>query len=397
MNKIDRSQAFVELDFPKQEYDDRYVRARQMMRERNLDALIITNVANYIYFSGHTATHNAPHWMWTSHARPFVMIFPAKGNPMLIAHILEQLPAGRSSPWCEVRTYSDLPFKSSLLADVIREMGLKNARIGAELGLEQRFQLPFDDLRAVQSELPSVEFVDASGIFLDLRFIKSPLEIERLRKSCSIAEEAFRTVVPDLRIGMTEREVVKRVSIRMLELGADRPTHFLLSRVAPYHQLNRPADRTLEKGDTWRMDFGAVYQEYQSDMSWTMVFGEPTPKQVELFGHVARVIKDLEAMIRPGIQICEITKRYNELLEKDGLPPKGAGRIGHGIGLNFNERPSIDLIDTTVLKESMCLALEPGIFTPEGGFVIEDNFVIRSEGIELLHPDNLKQLYVVPK
>lgn len=386
-----------ELDFPEEEYQDRYARAWALMRERGMDALLVTDIDNYVYFSGHTATYGSPHWMWSSHARPFAMILPLDRYPILVMHLLEKPPAQRAAPWCEVRTYFELPFQPTILVDVLKKAGLEAARIGAELGLEQRFFLPVNDLRSMERSLPRAEFVDASEIFLALRFIKSPREVERLRRSCEITVEAFMSVLPTLRPGVSEREIATRIAIRMLELGADRPAHFMLSRTVPEHQINRPSERPFNIGETLRIDLGAVYREYKNCMSVTIVCGPPTKRQQELFDIVVEILADLEGMIRPGIAMSEVIERCNSILADHGLPPKEAGRIGHGIGLNGNERPSLDLQDDTAMAPGMCLALEPGIYQAEGGFVVEDNFVVRDSGIELLHPDTLKTLYMVSK
>ena len=157
--------------FPKSEYENRWERAREGMRAKGLDALFITESANYTYFSGGHGDF--------SFSRPTIMVLPQKGQPVLIVHDFFEHSQKRESWVDDIRTYS--PFGAlpvDMLKAIWEELGLNTGRIGAELGTEQRLGLPYTDFVRMTQELPGADFIDASDLFWGLRMVKSDAEVE---------------------------------------------------------------------------------------------------------------------------------------------------------------------------------------------------------------------------
>ena len=202
--------------FTREEYVTRHARAIEHMYAKKLSALFITSDRNLYYLSGHQ-----PFQPWQSTTRPTLLIVPLEGTPVLISHDVWHGAATRDSWIDDVRGYSELDgVPVDMIASVVHEVGLADARIGVELGVEQRMGMPVSDFLALQQELPQVEWIDAADVLWQLRLIKSKSEIDCIRAACSAVANAFRTVFPTLRSGLTQEEVVHMLDMAVCSAGA---------------------------------------------------------------------------------------------------------------------------------------------------------------------------------
>jgi Xaa-Pro aminopeptidase len=369
------------MTFPIQEFKKRYEKARELMKRKNLDALLITEKSNYSYFTAHRTIG------WTTKTRPIILILPLEGDPTLVIHSWEIGNAQSSCPWIkDIRTWTDLPFNIAPLLEPLRNLNLGKSKIGAELGYEQRLNMPLDDFEKLRRELPKTQFEDASEIFWKLRMIKSEAEIKSIRKACEIASEAIEKTLEDVRKGMTEREIGKMLYIHMMELGADRPgVAAICAGPDSYERESQlPTESIISPGNELFIDTGCVYNEYWSDMSRAATLGKPSEKQKEMHNLFQEATEKHIEMVRPGVKASDIVKSCLDYVRRKGLKTWGVGRMGHGIGLDFTEPPSITLNDTTSLEEGMVLTIEPGTITPYGVFCTEDVIVVRKDGSEML-------------
>jgi Xaa-Pro aminopeptidase len=368
--------------FERQEYERRCERAQTLMRAKGIAALFITSEHNLYYLTGHR-----PFTPWHSTTRPTVLILPAVGQPILFAHAV-WLGAAQRDAWVpDVRGYTELTgLPLNLLADALRQLNLSHAAIGAELGLEQRLGLPPADFDALREALPGVEWLDAAGLLWRLRLLKSPAEIGCLRRAGAANMAAFDAVYSRLAPGMTQEEVVHQLQAAICSAGADvgfvsatfdGPTYAALSCL--------PSDRPLHAGDLIFTDMGSVYHGYWSDFSRAASLGQPAAAHLRLWEAIHRVtMKGVETM-RPGLPIADIVAACAAEADRQGIVLNfAAGRIGHSIGLMLTEPPSVTLHEHAILEPGMALTLEPGIVNTEGVFVVEQNVVITSDGVEIL-------------
>ncbi len=165
-------------DFPREEYRLRWEKAKKLMERKKLDALLITDSSNYRLLAGmRSMTKN----------RPVVLLLPRNGKPVLIANTFLQ-SAAENQTWVEdIRTY-DLPFNANIVVLCLRELGLSDAAIGAELDIGCS---PSFISAKLQNELPNARFVDASDVFSEMRLLKTDAEVESLRKACEITGKAY--------------------------------------------------------------------------------------------------------------------------------------------------------------------------------------------------------------
>ena len=186
-------------DFPKEEFEHRYARTRALMAERNIDALFVTEKLNYAYFSGHRSCQNP-----IDKIRSYMFILPRDDDPVLITMPFEVMQVEQTTWIGNVRTIGGLTGHPEFIVETFKSMGLGKARIGAELGREQYLGTNVMALEEIRKGLPGAEFVDAAQIILDVRVIKSPREIEYMRRASQMTAQAEKEIFEEVHAGMTE-------------------------------------------------------------------------------------------------------------------------------------------------------------------------------------------------
>ncbi len=380
---------------PPDEYPGRVARARALMRERGIDALIVTDQVGYSYFSGHKVAA----WM---KSRPSVFILPIEGDP---AVILWSGPGmfsrlyGRPFPsWVEDRRiYPEVPFDRSPrvdwgIAEVLRDRGLTRGRLAIELGRETWLGIPVCDYDLLREQLPGATWVDNGPVVWGCRIIKSEWEIDCMRRACAIGGKAWARAFADLRPGISAAEVQRLILGYYAEGGAD------LTSGPPMALGATGPGGTFQTGDILYLDGGCTYAGYGMDFSRRAVFGKPSQRQLDEHNGMWGILFEIIDRMRPGVPVSEIfafsQARLAEHPEWRNYSDHPSKRIGHGMGVE-NEPPSICGLDDTVLAERMVLTPEPKIETVEGLLNPEEHVVIRAGGCEILSEVPDWQLHVV--
>ncbi|MFN2613365.1 MAG: M24 family metallopeptidase [Actinomycetota bacterium] len=249
--------------------------------------------------------------------------------------------------------------------------------------------------RSLREALPGVELVETTDEIEKLRIIKDHGEIDALRTACSIADQALTALLPQLKDGMTEVEVATILEYEMRKAGSeglsfDTIAAFGEQAAEPHHH---PADRKLARGDLVKLDFGATFRGYHSDMTRTISFGEPSAEMRKIYDLVqASQQAGLDA-VRAGVTGGDVDAASRDYLEKHGYT-FGHG-TGHGLGLEVHEAPPVRRGGTHVLEAGTAITVEPGIYLPgTGGVRIEDSVVVTEDGCDIL-TGSTKELVVV--
>lgn len=365
----------TEAPFPESEYRTRYERAQALMRRDGLDALIVSEKNNYWYFSG-LISYQLDHIQ-----RPQICILPKSGKPMLLVYGNDKAKA-KALPWIgEVRAYVDVPFPEKMIAESLRELGLGEAHLGFELGDDQRLGFPANYLLRLTEALPKAQIKDGTAALTEMRLIKSPAEIDCMRKACGISVKAYDRCLPQLRPGMTRREIADRLFISMIEEGA-HPRHpgFLM-----LNSSTRYDDRRYQKGDRMIADFGACYEGYYGDITRMAIFGAATDEQKKDHETACDVIQLCFEAMQPGTPIAEISRIANRELTKRGYQViESPKRIGHGIGMARAEPPSLNEVEKEIHRPGMILALEPKVRSEKNAGHLEEDVLITEKGPEFL-------------
>ena len=371
--------------FSRREMDRRYARARGMMAERGIDALIITGEENFQYFAG-TAASIALHHSLT---RPSVFVLPLERDPIIVTQ--SKIYVLMSTYISDIVEYFDvLSFPHQVIVDVLKDVGLRHNRVGVELGQEQRMGIPVGAYLALVGALPKTAFVDVADIVVTMRMVKSAEELAYIRRAAEITGRArqrlFDTeIVP----GMTERDVARTMRRLILEEGGDRTSFVHLQLDLPGSKNQFPYERPLRKGMMLGVDAGAYVRMYTVDYPRMASLGPATDAHKRAHQAAREISRQMAAALRPGVRCSDIHRLAVAGIERAGAsvdrPEKLAGsRFGHGQGMLITEPPNVNPRDHTILEPGMVLSTEPGIRLDGVYCLWEDVHVITEDGHEQL-------------
>ncbi|MEE9247263.1 MAG: Xaa-Pro peptidase family protein [Dehalococcoidia bacterium] len=386
--------------FSRTEMERRYNRARELMAEKQLDVLLITGDHNFHYFAAAAASIGPNN----SLSRPSLFILPVGRDPMIVTQGGDNLALGCYVT--DLREYSGvLSVPIGLVVECLKEAGLKNKRIGTELGQEQRMGIPVGVYLDLVAAMPEVEFVDAADIIIKTRMVKSQEELAYMRKAAEITARARQRLFDNhLAPGMTEREVARLMQQLILEEGGDGTSfvHFQydIQSQLPGAKTAFHYERPLRKGTIFGIDTGAYVGMYTVDYPRMVALGKATDEQKRLYEALLRVNSKMAEALRPGVSVSEIHRVGARAIEEVGVGPDnpqrllGGSRMGHGQGIQFTEPPSITPDDHTVLEVGMVLSTEPGVGSRDLKLLWEDTHAITEDGHEqlTLETDELREI-----
>lgn len=385
--------------FSREEYETRAGRACKFMTRDGLDALLVVGdfsaAMNYFYLSGHM-----PRDYQSNFSRPHIMILTQDGRAVLVVYGVNEENAREISWVADVRKYAP-PFTSEVLKDTLLELGLGEARIGAELGVDQRLSMPYLEFRRLETALPRAEFADASQLLWDLRMIKSAEEIETIRRADVINGRALDRMFADIKEGDTEMDVMTRTAAYLVEEGANRPPHsqILVSSAAKARakghraRMLGPSSDTLQAGDTLFVDAGAIYNGYWGEFNRMGVIGAPSQRQLDNHRKIREIVRrSIDEAIKPGIPYREVIENMVKLYDELGLdesqyrnyvgPP--FMHLCHGIGLNGSEPPFVRLDSDEPLQVGMVMSLEAYLLDEGITYGSEEDVAVTEDGCEIL-------------
>jgi Xaa-Pro dipeptidase len=361
------------------------------MASAALDAVLITSEANFRYFSGFASQ------TWVAPTRPRYLILPRAAEPIAVVPTSNVKGMCDTTPVRDVRSWqAPRPEDDgiSLVQSALRDCTSRFGTIGAELGHESRLGMPAGDLLRLIQQLRPIEVSDAMPLIARQRTIKSPSEIERIRRIATIASDAF-AALPQTAAGCASvRDVCQRLQADLLLRGADK-TPYLVGEAGNggYETIMMgPNDRRLRPGDVVFIDTGSVYDGYFCDFDRHFAVGTPADSVRQAYDAVYAATDAGFAALRPGRRTREVWHAMAESLGRQKAEASPIGRMGHGIGLSLTEQPSIHSADETLLVPGMVITLEPSMSyrvsdTSNASpklMVHEENIVITDDGYELL-------------
>ncbi len=344
----------------------RRARAFAEFPARRLDALIVSSPANLRYLSGFTGSNG--------------MLLLSSGGAVLFTDPRYKIQASQETD-CRVRVV-----RGPLEREVTKAAGRGGLRrIGFEAG-----QVTWEQYGRLSESLGLGATLEPEGGLLSaLRMIKSPNEIERLRRSATLAAQAFDRALRKARPGVRESDLAAEIEFQMRRLGADRPSFETIVASGPRSALPhaRPTANVLLRNQLILIDMGATREGYASDMTRMAFLGRPGRKVREVYAAVLEAqLAGIEA-VRPGVTACRVDRAARKVLRKRGLDRAFVHSTGHGLGLEIHEPPRLGRGETTPLEAGMAVTIEPGAYLEGwGGIRIEDTVVVTSSGCEVLTP-----------
>lgn len=374
--------AYPPRGFPKAEFQTRVRRAQQMMQDANLSALLLTTEPEIRYFTGFLTR------FWESPTRPWFLIVPLSGDPIAVipaigAHLMQQTWISDIRTW-RAPDYTDDGI--GLLCDTLVQVTAPEGQIGVPDLMESHVRMPLSALRELENRLAPRTLISDAAIVRRLRLIKSDAEIAKISTACAIAERAFARVGEIAAAGVPLSQVFRQFQMLCLEEGADWVPYLAgAAGQGGYGDVISPAsDSPLCLGDVLMLDTGLVWDGYFCDFDRNFSLGTANGAFQTTHSRLMEAVDAGFALAKPGAVISDLFHAMNDVVNS-GNDGSDAGRLGHGVGLQLTEWPSIIKDDHTPIEPGMVLALEPAVATGDGLLVVhEENIVITETGARFL-------------
>jgi Xaa-Pro dipeptidase len=356
----------------KVDYSARQAKLREIA---GLDAVALVPGFNMYYFTG-LEFHLSE--------RPVIAILTPDGELSFIIPELE-VPKLNQRPDLEARAFpwSDKDGYAEAFQQAVTDLGLKGKKLGVD-GLTMRVT----ELLEFQKVSPDIKISAVERQIIKIMAMKTPDEVEAMRKACQISEAALDKLLAWVQPGMTEREIAIRLNEEMSALGSEGVAFEPLVQTGPNSALPHGmlTDRKLGKDEFLLIDYGGRYQGYPADITRTFCLGTPTAEMQKIYDTVKAANEAAIKASGPGVTMGSIDKAARDVINAAGDGQYFIHRTGHGLGLAGHEIiPQIAEGVTDILEPGMAYTIEPGVYVPGlGGVRVEDNVVITATGADVL-------------
>ncbi|NQU11451.1 aminopeptidase P family protein [bacterium] len=365
-------------------------RAQRLMNEAGIDLLLASRRSNVAYLTG---CFGIMYWEYPEVAHMldteddgcqmpyyFAGLPPDLDNPFVVSHdnrayVFKDSWVQDVRPACAFKGEPPL----DKLADALRDRGLAGARIGVELS-----HLPAVIMDGLRAQFPKAKFVDAGPVFWGMRSVKTPPEQARQRQAYRVAEEIYREVfrlianTPDL--GVAD---VRALIMAMATKALCPPPHFGYvfpqdgSSKFAWNKTAAPTYR-FERGDVVLFDLGGVWQGYTTDFGRNAVLGKPSPELRDLYRRMVHCREAIAPLVVPGKRVCDLHAEATVIRDQLTLPALPS--IGHSLGIECHEQPSLTPHYNTVIEENMTLVIELVESADNIAYLLEDAGVVTKDG-----------------
>ncbi|MFB4166732.1 M24 family metallopeptidase [Virgibacillus sp. JSM 102003] len=343
------------------------------LQKHNLDSMLVTSKANFYYLSNY---YTEPH------ERVIAVYVSQYHDPLLIVPSMEVEDA-KSAGWSyEIIGYQDHENPWGLFQDFLK----RNNSIPQTISLEHN-QLTLDWYHQIREVLPEAVVSDAQEILANLRAIKSKKEYTLLKQAASLADFGVETGVKAISEGVGELEVIANIEYELKKQGIQHMSFstMTLSGTKTASPHGTPSMKKIEKGDMILFDLGVIFEGYCSDTTRTVAYKSITPEQEKIYNTVLEAEKKSIEASNIGTPVGEIDLAARNHIEQAGYGKYFTHRIGHGLGIETHEYPSMHSNNKLPLQEGMSYTIEPGIYVPNtGGVRIEDMIFMTRNGPETL-------------
>ena len=339
--------------------NNRFSSARRHLERFGVDTIIFLGLPNIRYLTGFTGSDG--------------VLVLGKGEGWFLTDSRYTTQASMEVTGARVIEYRS---KTEGIAALLTAEAVKKAGFEAE-------HTTVSFLKALAEALPGVDLLPIGAELDDLRLIKSPDELQLLARCAEIASEALLCILATIKPGAPEREVALALEFAMRRAGADDKSFDFIVASGPRGALphGKAGDKVIQAGELVTIDFGAIYAGYHSDETVTVAVGTPDMRQKEVYNTVKDAHDKAMKAVMPGISLKELDGVARQFIEERGYGTYFGHGLGHGVGLEVHEKPTVSFRSDQAAEEGMVFTIEPGIYIPGwGGVRIEDTVVVTKDG-----------------
>ncbi len=340
--------------------------------EHQLEAYIVSRSPNIRYYSN-------------SIGGSYLIVAPEK-DPLLLVSALDENVTRDQARYCTVETYTPSGLLNRLV-EILR--GIHSRKIGFD-------DIPLQFLDRLSKRIPEAVFMQNQEVIWEQRKVKDAAEIKLMAKAGRLADYAMEALREELHIGVNEYQLAAKASFVMMREGAEAHAFEFTVGSGPRSAYPHASvsDRKIVRGDLIVVDIGALSKGYCSDISRTFVAGEPNEKQVKIYETIHRSHDAAFTEMKIGASCKEVDSASRQIVEEAGYGAQYIHSLGHGVGLEIHEPPSVSQRSVEKLEAGNVVSDEPGIYLHgEGGVRIEDTVLITVGGPRRLtnFPRELKE------
>ncbi len=390
------------VSFELREFQERIQRTKRRMIEKGIDVLLITDPANMNYISGYDG--------WSFYVDQMVVLILDEEQPLWIGRKMDANGAKATTwlyheniiPYTDDYVHSSTKHPMDFTAEILAQIGHSRSRIGVEMGAYYFSALAFERLK---KGLPDAKWQDATLLVNDVRMIKSPQEIEYMKKAAKIVEAAMRKGIEAIAEGVRECDVVAEIYHKLIsgtpEFGGDYPA--IVPMLPAGKNTSTPhltwSDQKYRNKDSVIIELAGCYKRYHSPLARTVSIGPPSPKVNDLSKVVVEGLNNALDFVKPGVTCEEVEEVWRSTISKYGIVKDS--RIGYSMGLNYppdwgEHTASLRQGDKMVLKPNMTFHMIPGVWYGDYGVEISESFLVTDNGCEVF-ADFPRELIVTPK
>ena len=350
----------------------RIAKAQKLMQQLDIAAMVLEPGAAMDYFSG---------IQWWRSERLTAVVIPREGNVAVVCPFFEE-PSVRESLAVsdDIRVWQEHESPFVLIKQILADAGINKGKIAFENSVR------YFVMSGLMAELSNMQHVSAEPVTRGCRMYKSQHELELMHKANEVTLLAYAHVWSKLELGMSQGDVKSLMKNAQTQLGGKGAWNMALFNQASAYPHGTKQKQTLTEGSIVLMDCGCNVHGYQSDISRTFVFGEPSKRQREVWQTVRQGQQVAFEQANIGVQAGSVDDAVRKLYQTKGFGPgyKLPGlshRTGHGIGMEGHESVNFVHGETEILKPGMCFSNEPGIYIQgEFGVRIEDCIYMTKNG-----------------
>jgi Xaa-Pro dipeptidase len=367
----------------REERQQRQERARTLMSENGLDAIVIMEGTSLRYFTG---------IRWWGGERMFALVLPVKGAAFYVCPAFEegraheQIVNAPEGDHPDLRVWQEDENPYQRIAQGLKERGISSGK----LGIEETIRFVFVD--GIAKAAPQATITSATPVTAGCRMVKSSHEIALMRLASLVTLAVYEAVYLALHEGMTQHDVSDLIEKAYARMGFPGEASVMVGEYTAFPH-GSTTSQVIRKGSIIMIDDGCTVEGYQSDITRTFVLGRATDKMKQVFDIVHRAQSAALAAAKPGAECGSVDDVARKIITDAGYGPDYkyfTHRLGHGLGMDGHEWPYLVRGNTTRLRTNVTTSNEPGIYIrSEFGIRLEDDMHVTENGAELFTPQSL--------